>query len=341
MTKPKPPSASNSYKILVRKISKEFAQMEAFLKNRIAQGHWKVGRDIHEHLLKHEKRAKHGAAFYEELAEDTGRDPTTLSRAVQFYRAYPILARGQELTWSHYRTLITIKDEQKRKNLEKEIIRKDWDAQQLRQHLSQRREIENKIDLAKPVPQLKFTRGRLQTYQIVKANKPLVLESPLVMDLGFRLQDVLPSGTEKFLENDVVALIQEGGLSVRKITISPDELFTYKACVDRVIDGDTLLVSFDFGLKISLSQKLRLRGIDCPEMDTEEGKRAKRFVESRLKPCEFIIVKTYKDRSDKFDRYLADVFYKAGESDSAIVAAEGKFLNQELLDERLAVRYEL
>ena len=86
-------------------------------------------------------------------------------------------------------------------------------------------------------------------------------------------------------------------------------------------------------------------------MDTDEGQRAKRFVEARLKDCDFIIVKTYKDRSDKFDRYLADIFYvakgdaRAGgpieQSDPSLVAREGKFLNQELLDERLAVKYEL
>lgn len=86
-------------------------------------------------------------------------------------------------------------------------------------------------------------------------------------------------------------------------------------------------------------------------------------MEARLKECEFIIVKTYKDRSDKFDRYLADIFYapqlpqngeaastprdpkgRAGvtsmASDPSFVAREGKFLNQELLDERLAVKYE-
>ena len=70
-------------------------------------------------------------------------------------------------------------------------------------------------------------------------------------------------------------------------------------------------------------------------MDTEEGKAAKRFVEARLKPCEFVVIKTYK--SEKYGRYLADVFYKAGEKDPAVVASEGTFLSQELLDNRLAV----
>ncbi|MBI5416183.1 MAG: hypothetical protein HZA29_05150, partial [Candidatus Omnitrophica bacterium] len=60
----------------------------------------------------------------------------------------------------------------------------------------------------------------------------------------------------------------------------------------------------------------------------------------RLKDCEFIIVKTYKDRTDKFDRYLADVLYLPGAGDPALVASEGTCLNQELLDEHLAVAYE-
>lgn len=91
---------------------------------------------------------------------------------------------------------------------------------------------------------------------------------------------------------------------------------------------------------MSVSQKLRLRGIDCPELDTEEGRRAKRFVESRLKGCEFIVVKTYKDTTDKYDRYLADIFYAAGAGDPSLVAREGKYLNQELLDEKLACAYQ-
>ena len=99
-------------------------------------------------------------------------------------------------------------------------------------------------------------------------------------------------------------------------------------------------------------------------MDTEEGKKAKRFVESRLKDCAFIVVKTYKDRTDKFDRYLADVFYgpklqqndknnreagtaprppKGGAGVSTEnwtperVTIEGIYLNQELLDNHLAI----
>ena len=191
----------------------------------------------------------------------------------------------------------------------------------------------------------------MHTCQIVPANKALVSRGPLALDLGFREQYAIPKDAPPLKEGDTVELAFKGGTlaGARKVAVPKDELFTYKAAVEKIVDGDTLLVSFDFNCPMSVSQKLRLRGIDCPEMDTEEGKRAKRFVESRLKDCDFIIVKTYKDRTDKFDRYLADIFYApqlpqsreaASTIDPAKIAREGKFLNQELLDERLAAAYE-
>ena len=85
-----------------------------------------------------------------------------------------------------------------------------------------------------------------------------------------------------------------------------------------------------------IRQKLRLRGIDCPELSTAEGQRAKRFVQERLKGLDFIIIKTYKDRVDKYDRYLVDLFYSRDEKDPQKILKEGIFLNQELLDKGLA-----
>ncbi len=335
---PKSLIKSNTYPALVRKVSRELSELELFIKRRWAEGYWQVGKYIHEHLLAHEKRAEYGATLYEKLAKDVGRDATTLSRAVRFYRTYPILAPGQELTWGHYRTLITIKDKAERSKLEREIIRKNWDTHEVQEYLSAKRALSAPDNNDKPVPQLKFTRGKLHTYQIVKANKSLLDRSPLVLDLGFRLQYPLPEDRPRFKEGEIAEpeFLKGGILSARKSDASPDEIFTYQAKVDKVIDADTLLTSFDFNGEVSISQKLRLRGIDCPELDTEEGKKAKRFVESRLKKCEYIIVKTYKDRTDKFDRYLADIFYMAGARDPSLIAREGKLLNQELLDERLA-----
>lgn len=319
----------SGYKSLLTKVSRELNDLETFVKRRTAEGYWKVGKYIHEHLLANKERADYGAALYIKLAKDVDRDKSTLLRAVKFYRTYPIVADQPQLSWDHYKRLITIEDSKERKRLEQKVIQNDWSTTKLGEYLHQKRDLETSDD--KPIPQLTFTRGKLNTYRVIKGSG----EFPLALDLGFRLKYELPKAASKAKEGDILNLEDS-----QKAQAKDDELFTYKAKLEKVIDGDTLLVTFDFGLEFTISQKLRLRGIDCPKMDTEEGKRAKRFVEARLKGCDFIIVKTYKDRSDKFDRYLADIFYKTGASDSWLVAREGNFLNQELLNERLAVKYQ-
>ena len=97
------------------------------------------------------------------------------------------------------------------------------------------------------------------------------------------------------------------------------------------MDGDTLVVTIDLGFKIFLEQRLRFRGLDAPELGTKKGMASKRFVESRLKDCKFLIIKTH--GSDKYDRYLVDVFYLKNEADEEKVLSEGIFFNNELLDD--------
>lgn len=327
--------ATSTYKSLVAQVSKELSDLDLFVKRRATQGYWNIGKYIDEHLLANEKRAEYGATVLGRLAKDVNRDETSLSRSLQFYRTYPIPAVPQELSWEHYRSLITIKDEKERKKIENKVVRNDWTSTKLQEYLKSRREPvktdQPVVKPASPAGRLKFTRGKIHTFQIVKACKPLEDASPLVLDFGFRLQHVLPPGAPRLKEADIVDIVFKDGqpMGIQKSKASKDELFTYQAQVDKIIDGDTLLISLAFNGVFAISQKLRLRGIDCPEMDTEAGKKAKRFVESRLKGLDSIIVKTYKDRSDKFDRYLADIFYGPQET----------FLNQELLDEGLAQIY--
>ena len=101
-----------------------------------------------------------------------------------------------------------------------------------------------------------------------------------------------------------------------------------------MIDGDTLLANIDCGFGIWTRQRLRLRGIDAPERNTITGQRAKRRVEEELTSCAFVIIKTYK--SDKYDRYLADIFFKKGETDAQRIADEGLCLNHLMINNNLA-----
>lgn len=232
---------SDGYKTLVKKIMREFEQLEFLVKNSVARGHWRVGKYIDEHLLENKDKPKHATGFYEKLAEDTGWERTTLQSAVRFYRAYPNCDFNHNLTWNHVRGLLTVKDTEERKKLERKIVRENWDTRKFRRYLSVKRRLAVP-DKDAPVPQLTFTRGKLHTCQIVPANKTLIRRGPLALDLGFREQYEIPQGAPNLKENDTVELVFEGGdlSGVRKVSVAKEELFTYVAMVERVIDGDTL-----------------------------------------------------------------------------------------------------
>ncbi len=106
------------------------------------------------------------------------------------------------------------------------------------------------------------------------------------------------------------------------------DLFTYRAGVIRVVDGDTLWVRVDLEPGRWVKQKLRLRDLDCPELSTPAGKAAKRFTEGFVAGAAALTICTTKP--DKYDRYLADVFVdRAGGGEA--------YLNNALLESGHAV----
>ena len=188
-----------------------------------------------------------------------------------------------------------------------------------------------------PIPQLKFERGQLFTYQVIEPVSLQPAEGYKFIDCGFNIwRQMPPAQLAKFKDGDIVESIQtEDGYRIKSSDRVIKDGYTFKATIERIIDGDTIWVQVDCGLNTWKRQDLRLRGIDCPELSTKEGQAVKRFIESRIKPNSFVIIKTHKD--DKYGRYLVDVFYLPGEKDIYKVAAGGIYLNQELLDNRLAV----
>ena len=124
-------------------------------------------------------------------------------------------------------------------------------------------------------------------------------------------------------------------ISLKKSKLNPDQLHTYKAYLDRVVDGDTLHVTLDLGFKIRHKEILRLAKINSPEADTFEGKKSSDALTKILADVPFLIVKT--NKTDIYGRYVADVFLAGkGETNSEKVAAEGMYLNQLLIDSGVA-----
>ncbi len=87
--------------------------------------------------------------------------------------------------------------------------------------------------------------------------------------------------------------------------------FTYAAKVERVVDADTIDVELDLGMRVAIRTRLRVAGIDAPEVSTPEGKEARAFVLALLDPklagYRRVVVTTHKP--DKYGRALADVTY--------------------------------
>jgi len=92
-------------------------------------------------------------------------------------------------------------------------------------------------------------------------------------------------------------------------------MYTYKAKLKRLVDGDTCYLSIDVGFKITKTIDVRLRGINCPEVRGREkvyGKQVTQYVYSIFEKhsgnCE---IKTYK--KGKYGRYVADIYFREKE----------------------------
>lgn len=88
-------------------------------------------------------------------------------------------------------------------------------------------------------------------------------------------------------------------------------LYNYKAIVTDVYDGDSITVDIDCGFSVILKgYKLRLGGIDAAEIkgdERETGIMIRNLLRNKILNKEVYII-TYKDRKEKYGRYLADVY---------------------------------
>tara|TARA_R100001594_G_scaffold98355_1_gene132789 strand:+ start:6531 stop:6875 length:345 start_codon:yes stop_codon:yes gene_type:complete len=65
-------------------------------------------------------------------------------------------------------------------------------------------------------------------------------------------------------------------------------MYTYKAKLDRVIDGDTVDANIDLGFDITIHKRIRLAGIDTPESRTRDLEEKKRGLASKDKLIELL-----------------------------------------------------
>lgn len=306
--------------------------------------YWKTGDLICKHLLNHKNHENYGRQMIDKLSEDLNIESSTLWRCVQFVQAFPILGARREslpahLTWTHYRQLITIPNLKDRMTFLKRAQQANWSYRELKNKIQiEFRSKNNQLvsNKANPAPGEKrnFSKlipkcGTLYNYKIGESEM-LSAEKKnqnIWIDLGFEVEYVPAQGLKRFKLGEIVESEKtDQGYNIRKSQHKENSLYTFKAKVLRVVDGDTLLVRIDLGFGICTRQYLRLRGINCAEIDSSAGLLAKKFVEQSLLKTNYIILNSTRD--DKYGRYLADVFY----------GSDKKYLNQNLLNAGHAVR---
>ena len=291
----------------------------------LVEAYWKIGQRIVEVEQQGAVKAVYGTGLISRLSEDLtkqcgpGFSPDNLQRMRRFYLTYPKNAAPRKLAWSQYAELLPLEDVRTRERLEKcalkeslshkvlrTLVRHELVREQVEENLAAAPEEKKPLELLIPPKDL-----RLHTYK-----KGDALGTPsqtgYVVDCGF------------YVYREVTRAQYEN------VTITDKPAYAYEATVERVIDGDTIWVVIDVGFGTQVREKLRLRGLDCPELGSEEGEAAKRFVTKLLSVGAKILLKTTRSE-DKYGRYVADVMLND---------EEGKqiYLNNLLLEKGYAVR---
>ncbi len=337
---------SKDYSTLRRKVEETLLTGQQKIEKAKVQTYWMTGKLIQTHILRFESRSeRYGVAIIAKLSEDLDISRDVLWRCVQFAKAFKILVAPREspLTWTHYVKLITVHDEATRMSLMKRAQKSRWSSDLLAQKIDEEvkehrlpytNSSPESVSVKRSYPKLIPKKGELYTYRLIELD-PLhkkYTDGRLRIDIGFKIHQQLPDAVKHLRAGQIIESVKNNqdkfsvAVSKRKNT----DLFTYKAHIERVVDGDTLYVNIDLGFRSEIYQYLRLRGINSPEIDTPEGKQAKIFVERELAQVPYIILTS--SRSDKYDRYLADVWYGEGK--------EEKYLNGVLLEEGLVERME-
>lgn len=72
--------------------------------------------------------------------------------------------------------------------------------------------------------------------------------------------------------------------------------------LERVIDGDTVIVNVDLGFSVWTRQRFRLYGIQAPERNTSEGQESKRILACWLPDNEPVVVEIIRSPGGKFSK---------------------------------------
>ena len=117
-------------------------------------------------------------------------------------------------------------------------------------------------------------------------------------------------------------------------------MYTYKAKLDRVIDGDTIDVNIDLGFDIQIKKRVRFAGINTPESRTRDleekakGLAAKDRVKAILADNEIFTLQS--EEIGKYGRVLGKIYLGRLDGKDHLTQV---CLNDQLITEGHAVEY--
>jgi micrococcal nuclease len=108
-------------------------------------------------------------------------------------------------------------------------------------------------------------------------------------------------------------------------------MYEYQASLVRCVDGDTVDLEIDLGFNIRIRERFRISGIDTPELNSSNplervaAKDATAYL-SALLGSGLLMVKTEKDKREKYGRYLCTIKMPDGHdvSDEMIKAGHAR-----------------
>lgn len=91
--------------------------------------------------------------------------------------------------------------------------------------------------------------------------------------------------------------------------------YTYAARLLGIHDADTLHCTVDLGCDVAINMRVRLYGVNAPELRTAEGKLSRAWVADWFLthcPDGRFVIQTRRDSKEKYGRYLGVIFPVGG-----------------------------
>lgn len=321
------------------------------IKNR---AYWLIGERIVQLEQNGETRAQYGARLIDNLSEElskkhaNGFSVSNLRMMRKFYLTHPNQQPNADLSWSHHQLLLTIKDESLRQRFEKQTLEHKWSKRELKRVLrDQSVELYNDDSKRKQELLKKLNKNSSETlscrygepyFYVIRTLKNINGAEIRVVDCGFGIYKQLSEKDARYLRDGDIVRVNPADERVQPVKhdLHQEHLYTYKAGIKQILSAGEMVVNLDCGFGQWHCQPIKLRHIFFPSARNRRGVKCRQFVEGLLKDVDFIVVRTYPSKEEPV--CPADVFYLPDMEDVQRVAESGKFLNQVLIDEKIATR---